>query len=83
MKNRSLLMIPGPIEFDPAVLSAMGAPTTGHLAPNFIEAFGQALERTRTFSSVQRVNRLCWPEPALWVWIRPAPTWLNPGMLLW
>ncbi|TLN12193.1 aminotransferase class V-fold PLP-dependent enzyme, partial [bacterium] len=47
MKNRSLLMIPGPIEFDPAVLSAMGAPTTGHLAPNFIEAFGQALERTR------------------------------------
>jgi len=48
MKNRSLLMIPGPIEFDPAVLAAMGAPTTGHLAPSFIEAFGQALERTRT-----------------------------------
>jgi alanine-glyoxylate transaminase/serine-glyoxylate transaminase/serine-pyruvate transaminase len=48
MKNRSLLMIPGPIEFDPAVLAAMGAPTTGHLAPNFVEAFGQALERTRT-----------------------------------
>lgn len=47
MKNRSLLMIPGPIEFDPAVLAALGAPTTGHLAPNFIEAFGQALERTR------------------------------------
>lgn len=41
-------MIPGPIEFDPAVLAALGAPTTGHLAPNFIEAFGQALERTRT-----------------------------------
>lgn len=48
MKNRTLLMIPGPIEFEPAVLAAMGAPTTGHLAPNFIEAFGQALERTRT-----------------------------------
>lgn len=47
MKNRTLLMIPGPIEFDPAVLSAMGAPTASHLAPNFIEAFGQALERTR------------------------------------
>lgn len=47
MKNRTLLMIPGPIEFDPAVLSAMGAPTTSHLAPNFVEAFGQALERTR------------------------------------
>lgn len=47
MKNRTLLMIPGPIEFDPAVLAEMGAPTTGHLAPNFVEAFGQALERMR------------------------------------
>lgn len=47
MKNRSLLMIPGPIEFDPAVLSEMGAPTASHLAPNFVEAFGQALERMR------------------------------------
>jgi alanine-glyoxylate transaminase/serine-glyoxylate transaminase/serine-pyruvate transaminase len=47
MKNRTLLMIPGPIEFDPAVLAEMGAPTTGHLAANFIEAFGQALERMR------------------------------------
>jgi alanine-glyoxylate transaminase / serine-glyoxylate transaminase / serine-pyruvate transaminase len=47
MKNRTLLMIPGPIEFEPAVLAAMGAPTTGHLAGNFIEAFGQALEAMR------------------------------------
>lgn len=47
MKNRNLLMIPGPIEFDPAVLAEMGAPTTSHVAPNFIEAFGQALERMR------------------------------------
>src|SRR5512136_446170 len=47
MKSRTLLMIPGPIEFEPAVLAAMGAPTTSHLAPNFIEAFGQALEKTR------------------------------------
>jgi alanine-glyoxylate transaminase/serine-glyoxylate transaminase/serine-pyruvate transaminase len=47
MKNRTLLMIPGPVEFEPAVLAAMGAPTTGHLAANFIEAFGQALEKMR------------------------------------
>jgi alanine-glyoxylate transaminase/serine-glyoxylate transaminase/serine-pyruvate transaminase len=47
MKDRTLLMIPGPIEFEPAVLAAIGAPTTSHLAPNFIEAFGQALEKTR------------------------------------
>lgn len=47
MKNRTLLMIPGPIEFEPEVLSALGAPTTSHVAPDFIEVFGQALEKTR------------------------------------
>ncbi len=47
MKDRKLLMIHGPIEFDPAVLSALGAPTTSHVAPDFIEVFGQALERMR------------------------------------
>jgi len=47
MKDRTLLMIPGPIEFEPAVLEALGAPTTSHVAPEFIEAFGQALERMR------------------------------------
>lgn len=47
MKDRNLLMIPGPIEFTPLVLQAMGAPTTSHVAPNFIEIFGQALERMR------------------------------------
>ncbi len=47
MKDRKLLMIPGPIEFEPAVLAAMGAPTTSHIDPNFIEVFGQALERMR------------------------------------
>jgi alanine-glyoxylate transaminase/serine-glyoxylate transaminase/serine-pyruvate transaminase len=46
-KGRTLLMIPGPIEFEPAVLAALGAPTTSHVAPAFIEAFGQALERLR------------------------------------
>jgi len=45
MKDRKLLMIPGPIEFAPEVLRAMGMATTSHVAPNFIEAFGQALER--------------------------------------
>lgn len=47
MKDRKLLMIPGPIEFEPAVLQALGAPTTSHVAPDFIEVFGQALERMR------------------------------------
>ena len=40
-------MIPGPIEFTPEVLRAMGMPTTSHVAANFIEVFGQALEDLR------------------------------------
>jgi alanine-glyoxylate transaminase/serine-glyoxylate transaminase/serine-pyruvate transaminase len=45
MKSRKLLMIPGPIEFTPEVLRAMGMATTSHVAPDFIEVFGQALDR--------------------------------------
>ncbi|MDB0601477.1 hypothetical protein PL373_10005 [Tenacibaculum maritimum] len=44
MKNRKLLMIPGPIEFEPSVLRAMGEVTTSHVAPNFIETFGNCLD---------------------------------------
>lgn len=47
MKERNLLMIPGPIEFTPEVLRAMGLATTSHVAANFIEIYGQALERMR------------------------------------
>ncbi len=47
MPNYKLLMIPGPIEFDPAVLQAMGAPTVSHLDPAFLAAFGRALELLR------------------------------------
>lgn len=44
MKDRKLLMIPGPIEFSPSVLAAMSLPTTSHVAPDFIETFGRALD---------------------------------------
>lgn len=47
MKDRPLLMIPGPIEFDPDVILAMGKPGTSHVAPDFIEVFGSALEKMR------------------------------------
>ncbi len=47
MKDRPLLMIPGPIEFDPDVILAMGKPGTSHVAPDFIEQFGSALEKIR------------------------------------
>ena len=47
MKGRKLLMIPGPIEFEPEVLAAMSVPTPSHVAPNFIESFGHSLEMLR------------------------------------
>ena len=47
MEKRTLLMIPGPIEFEPAVMAKMGEPTTSHLAASFIEAFSQALQDLR------------------------------------
>jgi alanine-glyoxylate transaminase / serine-glyoxylate transaminase / serine-pyruvate transaminase len=47
MSERDLLMIPGPINFDPGVLRAMSAPTAGHVAPEFIARFGEALDWTK------------------------------------
>ncbi|MDW5288562.1 alanine--glyoxylate aminotransferase family protein [Formosa sp. PL04] len=48
MKGRKLLMIPGPIEFEPDVLRAMSIATDSHIAPDFIETFGNSLELMRT-----------------------------------
>ena len=44
MSERDLLMIPGPINFDPGVLRAMSAPTAGHTAPEFVALFGETLD---------------------------------------
>lgn len=44
MSERDLLMIPGPINFDPGVLRAMSIPTAGHTAPEFVALFGETLE---------------------------------------
>ncbi len=40
-------MIPGPVEFEPAVMQAVGMATTSHVAPDFIGSFGHALEMMR------------------------------------
>jgi len=40
-------MIPGPIEFEPSVMQAVGMQTTSHVAPDFIASFGHALEMMR------------------------------------
>ncbi|KAJ3188718.1 hypothetical protein HDU85_004432 [Gaertneriomyces sp. JEL0708] len=48
MSAHKLCMIPGPVEFDQAVLDAMSTPATSHVSPNFIEKFGSALELLRS-----------------------------------
>ncbi len=45
--DRRLLMIPGPIEFDPDVLNAMSRKTDSHVSPDFIALFGGCLRRLR------------------------------------
>ena len=47
MPERSLLMIPGPVEVSPGVLAAFASPPPGHTAPALIAAFGEALESMR------------------------------------
>jgi alanine-glyoxylate transaminase/serine-glyoxylate transaminase/serine-pyruvate transaminase len=47
MPKRPLLMIPGPVEFEPEVLAAMGSPSPSHMDADFARAFGRALVRMR------------------------------------
>jgi alanine-glyoxylate transaminase/serine-glyoxylate transaminase/serine-pyruvate transaminase len=47
VSERDLLMIPGPVEFDPEVLRALGSHTLSHVDPDFIATFGRALKRLR------------------------------------
>lgn len=48
MGKRALVMIPGPTEFEPEVLQALGAPTASHVDPGFVDVFGEVLELMRT-----------------------------------
>lgn len=47
MNERELLMIPGPVAFDPEVLRALAAPSKSHTSPEFIQLFGRVLKRVR------------------------------------
>jgi len=47
MSERTLLMIPGPIELEPAVTHAMGDRQRGHLDPRFMAAFSRTLKGLR------------------------------------
>ncbi len=47
MKARPLLMIPGPIDLEPAVMEAMARPPKSHLDPGFVAAFSRVLAGLR------------------------------------
>jgi alanine-glyoxylate transaminase/serine-glyoxylate transaminase/serine-pyruvate transaminase len=47
MPKRPLLMIPGPVEFEPEVLAALASPSPSHMDPDFARAYGRALGRMR------------------------------------
>jgi alanine-glyoxylate transaminase/serine-glyoxylate transaminase/serine-pyruvate transaminase len=47
MLKRPLLMIPGPVEFEPEVLAALANPSPSHMDADFAKAFGRALVRMR------------------------------------
>lgn len=46
-EGRPYLMIPGPLEMDPEVLSAAGSIGTSHIDPTFITTFGNVIRRLR------------------------------------
>jgi alanine-glyoxylate transaminase/serine-glyoxylate transaminase/serine-pyruvate transaminase len=57
MTERSLLMIPGPVEISPRVLAAFSAPPPGHTAPALIAAFGEVLASMRRVWSAEPASQ--------------------------
>jgi alanine-glyoxylate transaminase/serine-glyoxylate transaminase/serine-pyruvate transaminase len=47
MSDRTLLMIPGPIDLEPEVLRALARPQLGHMDPEVTGAFARVLARSR------------------------------------
>src|SRR5512136_1981482 len=45
--SRALLMIPGPVEVDGDVLTAMARPPVSHVSPGFVQVFGACLDGLR------------------------------------
>jgi alanine-glyoxylate transaminase/serine-glyoxylate transaminase/serine-pyruvate transaminase len=50
-------MIPGPIEFSPAVLKATGEPSLSHVSPDFINLFSEALVLLRQVQQLASCNQ--------------------------
>src|ERR1041385_8184112 len=47
MSERTLLMIPGPVELEPEVVRAMARPQLGHMDAQVAQAFGRVLTQAR------------------------------------
>jgi aspartate aminotransferase-like enzyme len=45
--ERELLMIPGPTNVNPSVLTALGTPTKSHVSPWFVEVFRETLDNLK------------------------------------
>ncbi|MFQ5711762.1 MAG: pyridoxal-phosphate-dependent aminotransferase family protein [Candidatus Geothermarchaeales archaeon] len=58
MTERSLLMIPGPINFDPAVLRVLSTPTLSHMSPSFAEIFREVLSNLRKVTFTENAQPL-------------------------
>jgi alanine-glyoxylate transaminase/serine-glyoxylate transaminase/serine-pyruvate transaminase len=72
-------MIPGPIEFDPLVLSAMSTPATSHVDPGFINTFGESLELMRTVFLAPTAQPFVISGSGTLTWDMTASNLVEPG----
>lgn len=83
MSERDLLMIPGPVEFDPEVMRALGAKTASHVSPEFIAVFGRALQRLREVCLAPSPNPSWWRAAARGPWKWRWPIWWSRASAPW
>lgn len=72
-------MIPGPIEFDPLVLSAMSTPATSHVDPSFISTFGESLELMRKVFLAPSAQPFVLSGSGTLTWDMTASNLVEPG----
>ena len=56
--DRPLLMIPGPVEYESAVLSMLGTQTLSHISPIFIQEFSNVLKNLKVILNANKSQPL-------------------------